>query len=93
MVKFKWSNDSTFSELYDIDSETITIINQLDENPCSDKHIKEHAQSQHSGINVSGENSVQDLCIVLLTINRHIIYEMIQWWLTVCLELIVLSMG
>ena len=43
IVKSKWSNDSTFSESYDIDSDTITIINQLDENPCSDKNIKEHA--------------------------------------------------
>ena len=55
IVKSKWSNGSTFSESYDIDSDTMTIINQLDENPCSDKHIKEHAQYQHGDVNVSGE--------------------------------------
>ena len=35
---------------------TITIINQLDENPCSNKNVKELAQYQHSGVNVSWEN-------------------------------------
>ena len=54
IVKSKWSNDSKISESYDIDSRTITIINQLD-NPCSDKNTNEHAQYQHSGVNVSGE--------------------------------------
>ena len=41
----------------DIDSDTITSINHLDENPCSDKNIKEHSQYQHGGVNVSGEKS------------------------------------
>ena len=55
IVKSKWSNDTTFSESYDIDSDTITIINQLDENPCSDKNIKERSLYQHGDVNVSGE--------------------------------------
>ena len=54
-VNSKWSNYLTLSESYDFDSDTITIINQLDENPCSDKNIKEHAQYQHGGVNMSGE--------------------------------------
>ena len=36
IVQSGWSNDTTFSELYDIDSDTSTIINQLDKNPCSE---------------------------------------------------------
>ena len=55
IVKSKWSNDSTISELYDINSDTITTIDQLDENPCSDKNINKHAQYQHGGVNMSEE--------------------------------------
>ena len=37
------------------------MINQLDENPCFDKNIKEHAQYQHGGVNVSGEKTTAEL--------------------------------
>ena len=41
--------------MYNIDSDTLIIINQLDENPCSDKNIKEDIQYQHGGVNMSRE--------------------------------------
>ena len=63
---------TTFSEWYDTESNTITIINQLDENPCSDKNVKEHYQYQHGDVNVSGETFYAGVFIVLLSLNRHI---------------------
>ena len=55
IVKSKWSNDTTFTELYNIDSDTITTMNQLVENPCSIKNVKEHFQYQHGGVSGYGE--------------------------------------
>ena len=48
------SNDTTFYESYDIDGDTITVINQLDKNPCSDKNIKD-SQYQYGGVSVYGK--------------------------------------
>ena len=74
IIKSKWSNDSTFSESYDVDSDTtITIINQLGENPCSDKNIRECSQYQHCGVSFSSESSLQELFIMLLTLNSHML--------------------
>ena len=73
IVKSKWSTDLTFSESYDIDSDTITIINQLDENPCSDKNIKEHAQYQHGGVKVTGEQFTTGL--VYRVVNCEKVYN------------------
>ena len=57
IVKPKWANDTTFSELYDVDSDTITIIYQQDKNPRSEKYIKDHSQYQHGRVSVFGEKS------------------------------------
>ena len=40
---------------FKLGSDTITVINPIDENPCSQKNIGNMRQYMHGGVNVSGE--------------------------------------
>ena len=47
-------DNTSFNTSCNLNSDTVTIINPLDEDPLSKKNIWEHAQYQYGGVNVSG---------------------------------------
>ena len=48
--------DTTCSKMnFQLSTDTLTIINPDDENPCSVKNINDNRQYLHGGVNVTGE--------------------------------------
>ena len=75
-VRNHWINDDTFSESFNLDRDTITIVNPLDEDPLSPKNINEQCQYIHGGVNVTGDT----LCagIVLRVVSSLEFYNTIN---------------
>ena len=52
----EWLDDAVYRESFHLDRDTITIVNQLDEDPLSPKNNKEQCQYIHGDVKVSGES-------------------------------------
>ena len=51
-----WKNDKDRTQTFCLGSDTVTIINPLDENPLSVNNIQRKSQYLHGGVSVTGEN-------------------------------------
>ena len=54
LLNGKWCLDPSFSTSYILNSDTVTIINPLDEDPFSPKNVDEYCQYQHGGVKLTG---------------------------------------
>ena len=50
-----WVEDALWSRKFDIDSNSVTIINPLDKDPLSPKNNSDIAQYMHGGVSVTGD--------------------------------------
>ena len=50
----KWCLDPSFSTSYILNSDTVTIINPLDEDPFSSKNVNEYCQYQYGEVKLTG---------------------------------------
>ena len=51
----QWVIDDKFKASFTLDSDSVCVVNPLDENPSGKTNIDEGSQHQHGGVRVSGE--------------------------------------
>ena len=69
----EWVIDDKFKASFTLDSDSVCVVNPLDENPLGKTNIDAGSQYQHGGVRVSGEKL--GVGLVFQIVDRKIFYD------------------
>ena len=69
----QWVNDDNYKVLFNLDSDSVCVVNPLDQNSSGKTNVDEGSQFQHSGVKLTGEQL--SIGFVFRTVNTQNVYD------------------